>query len=298
MYPLALVRPRTAPRARLGLTCLILAAVFSGSGCQPPAGQGPGHRAQSLILTPEQEYALGQKAYAEVLNKAREEGTLLPEDSPQVERVRAVGRKIEKAAQIPLLQREINLHEKDYKFAWQFNVIQSKQINAFCLPGGFIVVYTGLLPVAQNDAQLATVMSHEIAHALAHHANERIAREHKRDLAIRAAEGAFGKLPDTERRLLVGLLAGGTQLRGLSYDRQQESEADHIGLFLMTFAGYNPEEAVKFWERMQAMTRGSGQPPAILSTHPSNAKRIAQMRMWVPQAKAALRAYKAGRVVH
>src|SRR5579872_6392117 len=106
MPPLLLTcRPRSVPRA--GLMCL-LAVCLTGPGCQPPAGQGPGHRAQSLILTPEQEYSLGVKAYEEVLNKAREEGTLLPADSPQVGRVRAVGQRIEKATQIPLLQREIN----------------------------------------------------------------------------------------------------------------------------------------------------------------------------------------------
>jgi metalloendopeptidase OMA1, mitochondrial len=291
------MHPHALPRLRFGLTWLVC-GVLAGLGCQPPAGQGPGHRVQHLILTPEQEYSLGKQAYAEVLAKARKDDALLPSDSPQVERVKRVGDKIEKATHISLLMKEINLNEKDYKFAWEYSVIRSKQVNAFCLPGGFIAVYTGLLPVAEDDAELATVMSHEIAHALAHHANERIAREHKREMAIKAAAGALGRLPEGERHLLVGLLAGGTQIQGLSYDRQQESEADHIGLFLMTFAGYNPDEAIRFWERMEQMTRGTGHPPAILSTHPSNARRIAQLRAWVPQAKAAWNAYKTGNVVH
>ena len=147
------------------------------------------------------------------------------------------------------------------------------RINAFCLPGGKVAVFTGLLPVAANDDQLATVMAHEVAHALAHHTSERLA-EQKPD------GGSFLDL-----------------LVGKAHDREQESEADHIGLFLMTFAGYDPEQAVVFWERMRTVSSGSSRPPEILADHPSDSKRIAQIGSWIRPAKAAKRAYDEGRIL-
>src|SRR5205807_8505294 len=126
-----------------------------------------------------------------------------------------------------------------------------------------MVVFTGILPVAQDDDQLATVLSHETAHVLAHHASERVAREQSG---------------------VAGLL------RGRAYDRSQETEADHIGLFLMTFAGYDPEEAVRFWQRMQHVSENRGRLPELLSDHPSDARRIHDLQAWVPRARAAKKA--------
>jgi predicted Zn-dependent protease len=152
------------------------------------------------------------------------------------------------------------------------------------------------LDVAQTDDQLATVMSHEIAHALAHHANERIARQQMQQQALVAAGGAMGQLDPSSRDTLLGLLGVGGRLHDLKFDREQESEADHIGVFLMTFAGYDPDQALVFWERMASLSRRSGRPPEILSDHPSDEHRIAQMREWVPQAKGGKRAYDEGRI--
>ena len=254
------------------LFVLCLGSILLVTGCSPPPlgptkGPGPGGRAQDLALSPEQERALGAKAYAEFLSKAQR-----VRSGPAVARVNLVGRKIAKAAEIEPLQREVNLRVRGFQFDWEFNVVQDKQINAFCLPGGKVVVFTGLLPVAANDAQLATVMSHEIAHALAHHSSERIARQQRDGGGL--WEAFVGK----------------------SHDRQQESEADHIGLFLMTFAGYDPEQAIRFWERMQQATSGGSRPPEILSDHPSDARRIAQMGIWIGPAKAAKRALDEGRI--
>jgi predicted Zn-dependent protease len=114
--------------------------------------------------------------------------------------------------------------------------------------------------------------------------------------AIQAAAGALGSMDPVKRSLLIAILTGSSHTYELAYDRQQESEADHIGLFLMTFAGYKPEAALAFWERMQQASAGRGRPPEILSTHPSDARRIEQMRQWIPQAKAAKKAYDEGRV--
>jgi predicted Zn-dependent protease len=282
-----------AARTAWAWVCLVLggglAAAVAVPGCgSGGGGEGPGHRRQSLALTPRQELSLGEQAYQEVLKKEHP----LPDTDPRVKRVRQIGKKIEEAVAIESLQREINLRVKGYTWEWQYNVLRNDQVNAFCLPGGKVAVYAGLLPVAQNDDQLATVMGHEIAHALAHHASERIARQQMWEHAVDAVNGAMGRMDPDLRKKLIGLLGVG----GLAYDRQQESEADHIGLFLMTFAGYDPDEAVRFWERMQEASRGHGSPPEVLSDHPSDAHRIAQMKKWLVAAKAAKQAYDAGRI--
>jgi len=230
-------------------------------------GEGPGHRAQHLGLRPDQELELGQEAYRDILQESR--GRILPANDPSVRRVRSIGSRIVRAAGIEPLQREINLHIKGYRFEWEANVIDEDKINAFCLPGGKVVVYTGILPVAQNDDQLATVMSHEIAHALAHHSNERLTRSQSGHINILVSK---------------------------AYDRSQESEADHIGVFLMTFAGYDPEEAVRFWNRMRLANQGGVRLPPILSTHPTDEQRIRDMERWVPMAKAGKRAFDEGRI--
>jgi predicted Zn-dependent protease len=272
--------------------CLLLAGLLTTAGCAPGGseGEGPGHRSQSLALTPDQELSLGTKAYHEVLQKSRVVG------GPQAQRITQIGSRIARAAEIRPLQREINLRVQGYSWDWEYKLLENSQINAFCLPGGKVAVFTGLLPVAENDDQFATVLSHEIAHALAHHASERIAREQMYDRALRVANGALGSIAPEERKQLIGLLGAGAEARSLAYNRQQESEADHIGLFLMTFADYDPEQAVRFWERMQQASAGRMRPPEILSDHPSDGKRIAQLRQWVSHAQAAKRAWSEGRI--
>ncbi len=274
------------------LSCLVVASFLLAGGCTSGegGGEGPGHRSQTLALTADQELSLGQKAYHEILSKSR------VVDGPDAARIKTIGSRIAKAAEIRPLQHEINLRMNGYKWEWEYALIDNKQVNAFCLPGGKVAVFTGLLPVAENDDQLATVLSHEIAHALAHHSSERIAREQMYERALRVANGAMASIDPAERRQLIGLLGAGAEARSLAYSRQQESEADHIGLFLMTFAGYDPEQAVHFWERMQQAAAGHARPPEILSDHPSDAKRLAQLRQWVAHAQAAKQAWSEGRI--
>jgi predicted Zn-dependent protease len=220
-----------------------------------------------LGLRPDEELALGEQAYHEVLRQSR--GHVLPGADPRVQRVRGIAKHLVRAAGIRPLQREINLHLAGYHFEWEANVISDRRINAFCLPGGKIAVYTGILPVAESDDQLATVLSHEIAHALAHHSNERVARRES---------GGVNLLLDK------------------AFDRRQESEADHIGVFLMTFAGYQPEEAVRFWMNMRRATQSGPGIPEFLSDHPSDERRIQKMKEWVPRALAGKRAFDEGRI--
>lgn len=257
------------------LFCISLLAGLAGFGCDFPSGaegggEGPGHREQKLALSPQQELELGRQAYKEVLSNPKEYGHVVPADRPECQRVRGIAERIIHAAGIEPLQREINLR-KGYRFAWEVNVLDKEQVNAFCLPGGKMAVFQGILRVAQNDDQLATVISHEISHALAHHASERVARQEMN-------QGGLGVIWSKH------------------YDREEEAEADHIGLFLMTFAGYDPEEAVHFWVRMSQATAGQQRPPEILSDHPSDAHRIQSMKGWVPKAKAAKRAFDEGRI--
>jgi metalloendopeptidase OMA1, mitochondrial len=243
----------------------LLLVVFSAPGCSvEPQGEGPGHRQQTLALSPEQELEIGRETYKQILGKAR-----VVRSGAEVDRVRAVGQRIAAVVAIEPLMREINLNVRPGQFEWEYSVLDRDQVNAFCLPGGKICVFTGLLRVARNDDQLAAVMSHEIAHALAHHVSERIARER----------------------------ASGSGLLTLSFDRQQELEADHIGVFLMTFAGYDPEQALIFWQELQGAQGRQVGLPEILSDHPSDAHRMQQLKSWIPLAKAAKRAYDEGRVV-
>jgi len=277
--------PCAAPRRRqtcLWLLVVALAAAPALPGCTDFGNkEGPGHRSQYLALTPQEELELGRQAYTELLQKQR---ASVVRSGPEVERVRNVAQKIVAAAQIRPLQREINLHFNPKFFEWEYTVFRSDQINAFCMPGGKIGVFTGLLRLVENDSQLATVLSHEIAHALAHHVSERLARQ-----GVNPREGRN----DPQRRTqITDILAG---FSGRAHDRQQESEADHIGLFLMTFAGYDPNQAIRFWQHMQEASGGHG-PPEILSDHPSDARRIAQMRQWVPYALAAKKAFDEGRI--
>jgi predicted Zn-dependent protease len=298
MFSTPILRFAPVPVFASILTALILG--LCSWGCGPPGapeGEGPGHRGQPLALTPLQELQLGRKAYAEVLAKAG--AKVLHDNDERVARVREVGGRIIQAAQIEPLQAEINLNLRGYHFEPAFSVIEDKQVNAFCLPGCKICVFTGLLEVvAGKDDYLATVLGHEVAHALAHHANERIARAQRFEQAVGVAGGSMDQMAPHDKGTLIGLLGGGLeQLYSKAYDRQQESEADHIGLFLMKFAGYDPHKALAFWQRMMEISARQARPPVILSDHPSDAQRMRQIAAWIPQAEGAFQAYNQGNIV-
>lgn len=244
---------------------LIVLSVSAVSGCRvEQEGTGPGKRHQVLALKPSEEVQLGRQAFEESLRGVRS-----VQSGPEVDQIRRVSQRIAKAIQIKPLQREINLRVAEGQFEWDYALIEDRRVNAFCLPGGKIVVFSGLMQFVSNDDQLATVLSHEIAHALAHHASERIARSQARS----------------------------HPLANLAFNREQESEADHIGIFLMTFAGYDPDQAVEMWRQMQA-SHGTGLPlPEFLSDHPNDARRVQNMDEWARDAKAGKAAFDAGHIV-
>lgn len=214
------------------------------------------------------------QAYRQFLSDPK---TVIVRSGNDAARVKNVGNKIARAVESYLNQ---NGYANQYNFQWEFNLIQSKDINAWCMPGGKVAVYTGLMPVAQNDAGLATVMSHEIAHAIARHAEER----YSQTMGAQALGGIVGAATGGSEAIqqLYGI---GGSLALLKYGRSQESEADRLGLVFMALAGYNPDSAVTFWERMASSKESGGAPPEFLSTHPSDATRIAAIKKALPEAR-------------
>lgn len=177
------------------------------------------------------------------------------------------------------------------EFAWEFNVVDDpKTVNAFCMPGGKVVVYTGILNVTKNEDALAVVMGHEIAHALAKHGNERMSQGLIAQLGLTSLDLALSQKPAATRQILMTAAGAGAQVGVmLPFSRKHESEADEIGLYLMAMAGYNPDEAAPFWARMSGS--GGSRPPEFLSTHPDPSKRSQDLKKLVPKARSYARQY-------
>jgi len=200
----------------------------------------------------------------------------------QTAAVKRVGANTQRAVERYFASSGLSGHLKDYK--WEFNLVEDKQVNAWCMPGGKVVVYTGLLPVARDDAGLAVVMGHEIAHAIAEHGNERMSQALLAQMGGVALSTALSTQTAATQQLWMSVYGVGAQYGAIMpYGRMQESEADHLGLIFMAMAGYDPNEAVAFWERMSAQKVGKA-PPEFLSTHPSDAKRIENIRRLIPEA--------------
>jgi predicted Zn-dependent protease len=169
-------------------------------------------------------------------------------------------------------------------YQWEYNLVDSKEVNAWCMPGGKIVVYTGLLPVTQNEAALAVVMGHEITHALAQHGSERMSVSLVEQLGGAALSVAVASKPAETQALFMQAYGVGTQVGvTLPFSRQDEYEADKFGLNFAAMAGYNPEEAIALWQRME-QAAGANRPPEFLSTHPSEGNRIERLKQQMPEA--------------
>jgi predicted Zn-dependent protease len=200
------------------------------------------------------------------------------------QRVENVANKIRVAAERWLAANNKSTYLADYK--WEYKLVDSKEVNAWCMPGGKIVVYTGILPIAKDDAGLAAVLGHEVAHALANHGQQRMSAGLLQQLgAVGVAVATGNKSQETQEAFMQAYGAASTVGGMLPFSRSHESEADMIGLTLMAIAGYNPDNAVSLWERMSAQSGGQA-PPEFMSTHPSNETRITNIKQWSPQAKA------------
>lgn len=200
------------------------------------------------------------------------------------QRVENVGMKIKVAAEKWLNANGYQGYLKDYK--WEYNLVDNKEVNAWCMPGGKIVFYTGILPICKDDAGMATVMGHEVAHALANHGQQRMSAGMLQQLGAVGVSVATGGKSEETQQIAMTAYGATTQLGGmLPFSRAHESEADMIGLTLMAIAGYNPNNAAEFWIRMSANSGGQ-KPPEFMSTHPSDQTRIAKIKQLIPQAKA------------
>lgn len=222
-------------------------------------------RTHLVDISREQEAALGLQSYREVLQQSR-----VIQGGQDVDRIKSIGLRLSKVVE-------------SANFNWEFNLIESAEANAFCLPGGKVAVYTGILPVARNNDGLAVIMGHEIAHAVARHGAERMAQQRLKQIGSFAVGSSISELDTGTQRLIYGAYGLGTQFGiMLPYSRKHESEADYMGLIYVARSCFNPEEAPKVWERM--LQANKGVPPEFLSTHPDPRTRIAQFREWMPEA--------------
>lgn len=206
----------------------------------------------------------------------------LSTNATQTALVRKVGTRIQKAVEDYFNSKGMAHELKGYN--WEFNLVESPEANAWCMPGGKVVFYTGILPITKDETGLAVVMGHEVAHAVAEHGNERMSQGMLTQLGGMALTVALQEKPEQTQALWMTAFGVGSQLGvALPFSRLHESEADKLGLIFMAMAGYNPQEAVSFWQRMAA-NKGGQAPPEFLSTHPSDATRIAQIKKWLPEA--------------
>ncbi len=232
---------------------------------------------RQLHLLPDQEMnALALTEYKSFLGTNK-----LSKDAINSAMVKRVGARISTAVTMYLKEHDYASRVKGY--VWEYNLVEDKTINAWCMPGGKVVVYTGLLPVTQNETALAVVMGHEIAHAIARHGNERMSQSLAIYLGGAAINVATATRSDTTRMLFNTAYGVSSQLGALAFSRNQESEADKLGLVFMSMAGYDPHEATTFWTRMSTMSSG-GATPFFLSTHPTDAKRIKDIQAFMPEA--------------
>jgi len=214
----------------------------------------------------------------------------LSTDRAQTEVVKRVGVRVQNAVERYFTSQGMSSRLSSYK--WEFNLVEDKQINAWCMPGGKVVVYTGILPVTRGETGLAVVLGHEISHAIAEHGNERMSQGLLAQFGGMALAEAIASKPAATQQLWMSVYGVGAQYGAiLPYSRMQESEADHLGLIFMAMAGYDPNDAVPFWQRMAAQSGGKA-PPEFLSTHPADATRIESIKKLIPEA---MRYYKTGR---
>jgi predicted Zn-dependent protease len=257
---------------------LIFACLLVGIAVLIACYKVPVSGRRQLNLLPESTMmSLSLTNYRDFLNK----NNALPASDANVQLVRKVGDKLVSAINKFLTQKNQTKRVKDFK--WEFNVVNDKVINAWCMPGGKVVVYTGLIPVSQDEEGLAVVMGHEIAHAIARHGNERMSQQLALQLGGIGLAVALSQKPQEVQNIFLASYGVGSTLGSLKYSRVHESEADKMGVIFMAMAGYDPQKSIGFWERMKQAS-GGGKLPEFLSTHPSDETRIKDLKAFMPQA--------------
>jgi len=258
------------------LLVLLLVAGMAVTGCKKVPITG---RKQVKLLPSSTLNSMALTSYKDFLNTNK-----VSNHAENTRMVKEVGKDIQMAVTNYFKQEgQLKLLEG---YSWEFNLVEDNTVNAWCMPGGKVVVYSGLLPVAKNRDGLAVVMGHEIAHAIANHGNERMSKGLVQQMGGVALQVAVSQKPRETQALFMNAYGVGSQVGVmLPFSRLHESEADRMGLIFMAMAGYNPEEAAPFWERMAASSKGQA-PPEFLSTHPSNTTRIKKLKEAMPEAKA------------
>lgn len=234
-------------------------------------------RQQKLMVNDGEVLGLSTQQYQEFMKTAK-----LSTDANKTAMVKRVGQNLANAVVNYLNANGLQNDVQNYK--WTFNLVQDKQVNAWCMPGGLIVVYEGILPVTQDEASLAIVLGHEIAHAVARHSAEQMSTQMRQQYGLQIGSvvaGALGMGQNTQS-IVQAIAAQGFNFKNLKYSRDHENEADHMGLIFAAMAGYDPQVAITFWQRMAAQS--SNQTSEFLSDHPSDATRIKNIQGWMPEA--------------
>jgi predicted Zn-dependent protease len=234
---------------------------------------------KQLSLVPNSELIpLVNQEYKAVIQKGP-----LSTNQEQTQLVKRVGVRIQKAVEEYMASKGQSAHLKD--FFWEFNLIDDpKTANAWCMPGGKVAFYTGILPICKDEAGVAVVMGHEVAHAIANHGGERMSTQMLAQYGMDTFGALMGKNPTAGKELLMQAVGAGAGVGMLKFSREHESEADRMGLIFMALAGYDPQQAISFWERMASQSGGQA-PPEFLSTHPAHDTRISDLKGWMPEAQ-------------
>ncbi|MBQ2460041.1 MAG: M48 family metallopeptidase [Bacteroidaceae bacterium] len=269
---------KTAIRKK-GLLAGVLALVILAS-CATVTRVPITGRKQRLSVTNEQMLSLSTTQYKEYLGSAKKST-----NATNTALVQRVGKKLADAV-ISYLMNNGYANEANY-YAWEFNLVQNTSVNAFCMPGGKIVVYEGMLAVTQDEPSLAIVLGHEIAHAVAKHSAEQLSKQKNQSIITSLGSSILAaKVGEETANMATSLASTGLTFLNAHYSRDNESEADHMGLIFAAMAGYDPNTAITFWQRMSKASGGkqAGVLQSYLSSHPSDAKRISDIQRWLPEA--------------
>jgi predicted Zn-dependent protease len=241
-------------------------------------------RKQLSIIPASELQSMSYTQYSQFLQQNK-----LSSNAEQTAMIKRVGSRIQKAVEAYMAEKGQSDRLKGFK--WEFNLVDDPTQNAWCMPGGKVVFYTGILPVCKDEAGVAVVMGHEVAHAVANHGGERMSQ----GLAVQGLGAglqiAMNEKPGLTQQLFMQAFGAGSQLGMLKFSRVHESEADEMGIYFSAMAGYDPRSAPAFWERMKAMSGGQA-PPEFMSTHPSHDTRIQQLNALLPKATALYEQYK------
>jgi len=253
--------------------CIVIAALLISCSTVPITG-----RKQLNIIPSGEMLSMSFQQYDQFLSENQ-----LSKDAEQTATVKRVGTRIQSA--VERYFREQGMSSRLDGYQWDFNLIDSEEVNAWCMPGGKVVFYTGILPICQDEKGIAVVMGHEVAHAVAEHGGERMSHGLVAQMGGMALAAALEEQPEKTQQLWMTAFGLGAQVGVLlPYSRLQEGEADHLGLIFMAMAGYDPATAVSFWQRMAAAKQGAA-PPEFVSTHPSDETRIRKIKEILPDAR-------------